>query len=394
LFAPLRKGNESRGFRRLADTQSRRLVRLYAARRFLGTASFTYIAGDASQSSAPATVQINVVDPHAPTGRSDFYDVLHDSTLHVAGPGALGNDADADGDPISAAVRTGPQHGSLTLRADGSFDYIPVAGFVGDDSFSYQVGDGALTSAPVSVTLLVHDVAPTALGDSYRVREDTTLHVAAPGVTGNDSDADIDAPRAALVGGPAHGTLVFHADGSFDYTPAANYSGPDSFTYKVNDGALDSNTATVNLAITPVNDAPAGADRTVTALEDTAFTLGVPDFGFHDPYDTPANALRAVEITTLLTVNVTAAMMVGDAAADTFVFHQKFGSNEVKGFDLDHDFLQFDRGMFAGDTAAAVLAAAHDQKGGVVIDAHAGHLVIDNVTLAQLQAHANDFLFV
>ena len=96
-----------------------------------------------------------------------------------------------------------------------------------------------------------------------------------------------------------------------------------------------------------------------------------------------------------ITVNVTAAKMVGDAAADTFVFHAKFGSNEISNLDLDHDFLQFDHGMFSTDTAAAVLAAAHDdQHGNVVIDAHAGHLVIDNVSVAQLQAHANDFLFV
>jgi hypothetical protein len=98
-----------------------------------------------------------------------------------------------------------------------------------------------------------------------------------------------------------------------------------------------------------------------------------------------------------ITVNVSADKMVGDAAHvvnDTFVFHPKFGANEVRNFDLDHDFLQFDTGMFGADTAAAVLAAAHDHNGDTVIDVHAGHLTIDGVTKAQLAAHATDIYFV
>jgi hypothetical protein len=96
-----------------------------------------------------------------------------------------------------------------------------------------------------------------------------------------------------------------------------------------------------------------------------------------------------------ITVNVTAAKMAGDPAADTFVFHSKFGSNEISNFDVNQDFLQFDRGMFSADTAAAVLAAAaEDHKGNVLIDTHAGHLVVDGVTIAQLQAHSDLFSFV
>jgi ELWxxDGT repeat protein len=98
-----------------------------------------------------------------------------------------------------------------------------------------------------------------------------------------------------------------------------------------------------------------------------------------------------------ITVNVSANKMNGDVAHsidETFVFHPKFGANTVTHFDLDNDFLQFDSGMFATDTAAAVLAAAHDENGGLGIDVHAGHLKIAGITKADLAAHLDAILFV
>src|SRR2546427_11383614 len=84
---------------------------------------------------------------------------------------------------------------------------------------------------------------------------------------------------AILVNGPAHGTLSLNNDGSFTYTPALNYNGPDSFTYKANDGQVDSPTnATVSITVTPVNDAPGTsggvvADDSYTTPEDTTLTV-------------------------------------------------------------------------------------------------------------------------
>src|SRR5207244_13017014 len=72
------------------------------------------------------------------------------------------------------------------------------------------------------------------------------------------SDLDVDAGttlNAAVVANPTHGTLTLASNGSFTYTPAANYNGSDGFTYKANDGSLDSNVATVAITITDVNDA-------------------------------------------------------------------------------------------------------------------------------------------
>ncbi|MFC1932587.1 Ig-like domain-containing protein, partial [Chloroflexota bacterium] len=90
---------------------------------------------------------------------------------------------------------------------------------------------------------------PVAVDDAYTTDEDINLIVPAPGVLGNDIDADGDPLTALQVSGPAQGTLTLNNDGSFTYTPNANYYGPDSFIYKANDGTADSNTATVSLTV-------------------------------------------------------------------------------------------------------------------------------------------------
>jgi VCBS repeat-containing protein len=80
-----------------------------------------------------------------------------------------------------------------------------------------------------------------------------------------------------VVAGPAHGTLTLAANGGFTYTPAANYNGPDSFTYRANDGTADSNVATVSIAVAPVDDAPVAVNDSYSVNEDT--TLSVPSMG-------------------------------------------------------------------------------------------------------------------
>ena len=97
----------------------------------------------------------------------------------------------------------------------------------------------------MTITVSAVNDAPTAADDAYSTAEDTALTVAAPGVLGNDSDPDGDPLSAVLGSGPSHGTLTLNANGSFTYTPAANFNGSDSFTYRASDGTLTSNLATV-----------------------------------------------------------------------------------------------------------------------------------------------------
>jgi VCBS repeat-containing protein len=78
-----------------------------------------------------------------------------------------------------------------------------------------------------------------------------------------------------VVDQPAHGAVVVNADGTFSYTPATDYFGTDTFTYRLSDGPLGSNLATVSLTITPVNDAPVVADVQATTAEDTALVIAL-----------------------------------------------------------------------------------------------------------------------
>ena len=120
------------------------------------------------------------------------------------------------------------------------------------------------------------------------------------GVLANDTNPAGSPLTAVLVSGPSNAaSFTLNADGTFSYTPVADYNGTDTFTYLANDGTSTSNTATVTITVNPVNDAPAGANKTVTTLEDNSYTFATADFGFTDPSDSLANALLNVKITTL-----------------------------------------------------------------------------------------------
>ena len=108
----------------------------------------------------------------------------------------------------------------------------------------------AAVSASTTEKVLDNDPAPpVANNDSYNADENTILSVAKPGVLSNDTDPNNRTLTAALVAGPAHGTLSLNGDGSFTYTPATNFLGTDSFTYNDTDGLATSNTATVTLTV-------------------------------------------------------------------------------------------------------------------------------------------------
>src|SRR5437773_8797741 len=120
-----------------------------------------------------------------------------------------------------------------------------------------------------SVTGTAVNDAPVSTDQTVVTEEDTVKAITLSAI-----DVEGSLLTYAIVSGPAHGTLSGTAP-ALTYTPAANYNGPDGFTFKANDGSLDSNTATVTITVTAVNDAPVANTDAATTAEDTAVTIAV-----------------------------------------------------------------------------------------------------------------------
>ncbi|MGH6962823.1 MAG: Ig-like domain-containing protein, partial [Dongiaceae bacterium] len=108
------------------------------------TDNFTYQASDGSGLSAPATLTITVTGTNdVPVATNDSYSTIVNGQLVVSvGAGLLANDTDIDGDTLTTTVTGGPANGTLAQNTNGSFTYTPNAGFIGADSFTYEVADG------------------------------------------------------------------------------------------------------------------------------------------------------------------------------------------------------------------------------------------------------------
>jgi VCBS repeat-containing protein len=281
-------------------------------------------APSAIYTSAPASspsTSAPTPSPAVPTSVADGYAVKAGHALSVtAAQGVLANDTDNNGQSLAASLATngGPQHGTLTLNADGSFTYTPDAGFAGTDSFTYVASDSLSAGTPTKVTLTVGAQAPAAAAESYSAAGDATTFVgAAHGVLANDIDNNGLTLTAALVqnGGPRHGTLTLNADGSFTYTPTQGYVGSDSFTYVASDslGSSAPTTVTLNVAAQSLTGGT-GADtyHVYNSADQITVAAGTPNESVIATcsYVLPANIQN-------LTVNGAGLTATGNAMDDT-----------------------------------------------------------------------------
>jgi len=124
----------------------------------------------------------------------------------------------------------------------------------GSHTIEVQATGTTVRSDIISVTVTGANSAPVANADSYTTQQGITLTIAAPGVLGNDTDADGDTLTASLSGGPANGTLTLNAGGSFVYTPSSGFFGSDSFVYTASDGKAVSAAATVTITVSASTD--------------------------------------------------------------------------------------------------------------------------------------------
>ncbi|MDD2764572.1 MAG: Ig-like domain-containing protein [Opitutaceae bacterium] len=229
-----------------------------------GPDGFTFKTRDAEFDSAIATVEITVAPVNdAPAVNAQAITTDEDTATPITLTGA-----DVDGDVLTYAVVTPPAHGTLGGAAP-LLTYTPEANYHGADTFTFKAGDSQLESAPAAVAITINPVndAPVVAAQSLTTAEDTPLTVTLGG-----TDVEGSTLVFTVLTPPAHGALAGDAP-NLTYTPAENYHGPDSFTFRVNDGELDSEPAAIALAVTPVNDPPVGSDQTVAIDEDGTTTL-------------------------------------------------------------------------------------------------------------------------
>lgn len=174
----------------------------------------------------------------------------------------------------------GPLKGTVTMidANTGEYEYTPNANENGSDSFTFKVNDSIADSAEatVQVTIAAVQDAPVAQDGVLSVTEDTQQTGTFVGI-----DADNEPLTYSILTEPAKGSLTItnSATGAFSYMPNPNATGEDSVTFQVYDGTDYSNSATVDITIDPVNDAPQAGDVSLSTTVDTAVT------GSFDAYD-------------------------------------------------------------------------------------------------------------
>ncbi|ATA55831.1 hypothetical protein CKY39_23300 [Variovorax boronicumulans] len=229
---------------------------------FNGTDSFTVTVSDGHGGTTTSTVTVTV-DPVNDAPTVPNYNQTTNEDTPVSGQ-VVGSDV--DGDTLTYTKGSDPAHGTVTVNADGTYTYTPGANFNGTDSFTVTVSDGhgGTTTSTVNVTINPFNDAPTVPNYNQTTDEDTP-------VSGKVVGSDVDGDTLTYTKGsdPAHGTVTVNADGTYTYTPGANFNGTDSFTVTVSDGHGGTTTSTVNVTINPVNDAPTVPNYTETTNEDT-----------------------------------------------------------------------------------------------------------------------------
>jgi large repetitive protein len=245
-----------------------------------GSDSFTVRANDGSLDSAVATVNltVNAVND-APIVANALVDQSSAEDAAVSFTLPADSFTDVDNATLSLTTSTLPSWLSFDA-ATRSFTGTPPLNFNGDITVTVTASDGELSVSDQFVLAITPaNDAPVLANSTASGDEDTVI-------TGTltATDVDSEALTYALVSGPANGTVTVGANGTYSYTPNANYNGSDSFTVRANDGSLDSVAATVNVTVNAVNDAPIVANALVdqSSAEDAVVSFTLPADSFTD----------------------------------------------------------------------------------------------------------------
>lgn len=175
---------------------------------------------------------------------------------------------DEDSDPLTFRIVRQPSNGKLSGQLPNQ-RYTPNPNFFGQDSFDFVVNDGKVDSQPATVTIIVNAVndPPVANPQSVSVDEDSQISITLTG-----TDPENDNLTYKIVSQPTNGSLSGNPP-NVVYKPNKDFNGNDSFTFSVNDGQLDSQTARVNIKVNPVNDPPVVVDQSISVDEDSSVNI-------------------------------------------------------------------------------------------------------------------------
>ena len=206
-----------------------------------------------------------------PTAGNDSVTANGSAATSVA---VLANDSDIDGDRLTVTGATAPGHGSATVNGDNTITYQANSLYTGPDAFDYTISDGhgGAATGHVAVTVIPSNSPPVAGDDTATVAEDGSVDIA---VLANDSDPESGPLSVSAVGPAGHGSVSINGNGTVHYVPAANYNGSDSFSYTVQDNVGFTDTGTVSVTVTPVNDPPTAVNDSVSTNEDTPVAINV-----------------------------------------------------------------------------------------------------------------------
>ena len=254
---------------------------------FTGNTTFCYIAQNTAGKSGTACVSVNVnpsPGPYndRPVANNDNTQTQQGIPVTIA---VLANDTDPDaaatpeGQLANPTLLGQPATGTVVANANGTFTYTPPAGFTGTVSFPYQVCDKATTPlcATALVSILVQPTSPVPVTLAPVAVDDALLVQVNMPKTGTVADNDSDPqglPLVYITGQPQNGTVIMSSNGSYTYTPAPGYSGPDNFTYLVCNTAAKCDVATVSVTVQrPATTPPVVIGIPVVTLQGSPVTV-------------------------------------------------------------------------------------------------------------------------